>query len=167
MAFRDDVINHSVTWVEVHRDTRELARRLVDKGAWKGIIALTRGGLVPTAIIARELNIFLVDTLCISTYDEQVIEESNVLKIPDQAVAEEGEGWLLVDDLVDTGATAKEARKILPKAYFATVYAKPKGRKCVDTCVHEVSQETWIYFPWDTEPQYITPIADGPRKART
>ncbi|MCG8509818.1 MAG: xanthine phosphoribosyltransferase, partial [Rhodospirillales bacterium] len=72
MAFRDDVINHSVTWVEVHRDTRELARRLVDKGAWKGIIALTRGGLVPTAIIARELNIFLVDTLCISTYDEQV-----------------------------------------------------------------------------------------------
>ncbi|MCG8507622.1 MAG: xanthine phosphoribosyltransferase, partial [Rhodospirillales bacterium] len=107
------------------------------------------------------------DTLCISTYDEQVIEESNVLKIPDQAVAEEGEGWLLVDDLVDTGATAKEARKILPKAYFATVYAKPKGRKCVYTCVHEVSQETWIYFPWDTEPQYITPIADGPRKART
>lgn len=166
MAFRDDVINQSVTWVEVHRDTRELARRLVDKGSWKGIIALTRGGLVPTAIIARELNIFLVDTLCISTYDEQVIESSNVLKVPDQAVAEEGEGWLLVDDLVDTGATAKEARKILPKAYFATVYAKPKGRECVDTCVHEVSQETWIYFPWDTEPQYITPIADGPRKAR-
>jgi xanthine phosphoribosyltransferase len=166
MAFRDDVINQSVTWVEVHRDTRELARRLVDKGPWKGIIALTRGGLVPAAIVARELNIFMVDTLCISTYDEQVLENTTVLKTPDRAMAEEGEGWLLVDDLVDTGTTAKEARKLLPKVYFATVYAKPLGRQAVDTCVHEVSQETWIYFPWDTEPQYITPIADGPRKSR-
>jgi xanthine phosphoribosyltransferase len=164
--FRDDVINHSVTWVEVHRDTKELARMLLEKGPWEGIIALTRGGLVPAAIIARELNIFVVDTLCVSTYDEQVREESNVLKTPERAVACGGKGWLLVDDLVDTGTTAKVARKILPHAHFATVYAKPMGRTCVDTCVHEVSQETWIYFPWDTEAQYVMPLAAGPRKAR-
>ena len=164
--FRDDVINQSVTWVEVHRDTKQLSRMLMDHGPWKGIIALTRGGLVPAAIVARELNIFYVDTLCISTYDEQVIEKANVLKTPAQAVEDEGKGWLLVDDLVDTGTTAREARRILPKAHFATIFAKPKGRECVDTCVSEVSQDTWIYFPWDTEPQYVMPIADGPRKAR-
>ena len=164
--FRDDVVNQSVTWVEVHRDTKQLSRMLMDHGPWKGIIALTRGGLVPAAIVARELNIFYVDTLCISTYDEQVIEKANVLKTPAQAVEDEGEGWLLVDDLVDTGTTAREARRILPKAHFATIFAKPKGRECVDTCVSEVSQDTWIYFPWDTEPQYVMPIADGPRKAR-
>lgn len=163
--FRDDVINHAVTWVEVHRDTKKLAIKLMDKGPWKGVIALTRGGLVPAAIIARELNIFVVDTLCISTYDEQVMGTLNVLKIPERAAAEEGEGWLLIDDLVDTGTTAKEARRILPKAHFATVYAKPKGRPLVDTCVSEVSQETWVYFPWDTEPQYVMPIAHGARKA--
>ncbi len=163
--FRDDVINHAVTWVEVHRDTKKLALKLMDKGPWKGVIALTRGGLVPAAIIARELNIFVVDTLCISTYDEQVMGTLNVLKIPERAAAEEGDGWLLIDDLVDTGTTAKEARRILPKAHFATVYAKPKGRPLVDTCVSEVSQETWVYFPWDTEPQYVMPIAHGPRKA--
>lgn len=163
--FRDDVINQAVTWVEVHRDTKKLARQLMDTGPWKGVIALTRGGLVPAAIIARELNIFVVDTLCISSYDEQVMETVNVLKVPERAAAEEGEGWLLIDDLVDTGTTAREARRILPKAHFATVYAKPKGRGLVDTCVSEVSQETWIYFPWDTEPQYVMPIAHGQAKA--
>jgi len=159
--FRDDVINQAVTWVEVHRDTKKLARQLMDRGPWKGVIALTRGGLVPAAIIARELSIYVVDTLCISSYDEQVMGKVNVLKVPEQAATEAGEGWLLVDDLVDTGTTAKEARRILPKAHFATVYAKPLGRALVDTCVSEVSQETWIYFPWDTEPQYVMPLAHG------
>ena len=56
---------------------------------------------------------------------------------------------LIVDDLVDTGATAKAVRAMLPKAHFATVYAKPEGRPMVDTFVTEVSQDTWIYLPWD------------------
>ncbi len=163
--FRDDVINHSVTWVEVHRDTKQLARMLLEHSPFVGIVALTRGGLVPAAIIARELRIFFVDTLCVSSYDEQILEETNVLKIPDKAVACGRKGWLLVDDLVDTGTTAKVARQYLPDAHFATVYAKPMGRACVDTCVHEVTQETWIYFPWDTEPQYVMPLASGPGKA--
>ena len=66
----------------------------------------------------------------------------------------------MIDDLVDTGATAKEARKVLPKAHFATIYAKPSGRPFVDTFISEVSQETWIFFPWDTEVQYVEPLAD-------
>ena len=159
--FRDDVINQSVTWVEVHRDTKRLALLLMDRGPWQGIVALTRGGLVPAAIIARELNIFVVETLCIKSYDEQVQESVSVLKTPSRALECNGAGWLLVDDLVDTGATAREARRLLPEAHFATVYAKPAGREFVDTCVTEVSQDTWIYFPWDTEPQYVLPLADG------
>jgi xanthine phosphoribosyltransferase len=50
-------------------------------------------------------------------------------------------------------------RDMLPKAHFATIYAKPAGRPLVDTFVTEVSQDTWIYFPWDIEPQFIQPIA--------
>ena len=121
----DDIFDHIVSWAEVHRDTKYLARKLIPHGPWKGIIALTRGGLVPAAIIARELEIRVVDTLCITTYDEQVQGELSVLKVPDQAISEDGEGWLLIDDLVDTGTTAKEALRLLPKAHFATVYAKP------------------------------------------
>ena len=68
-------------------------------------------------------------------------------------------GWLIVDDLVDTGETARALRKMLPRAHFATAYAKPAGRPLVDTFVTEVSQDTWIFFPWDMEPQPIQPIA--------
>ena len=78
--------------------------------------------------------------------------------------AGDGSGWLVVDDLVDTGTTARIVRALLPKAHFATVYAKPQGRPQVDTFVTEVSQDTWILFPWDTEPQFIAPIARGAAK---
>ena len=72
-----------------------------------------------------------------------------------------GKGVLIVDDLVDTGKTAKVVREILPEAHFATVYAKPMGRPMVDTFITEVSQDTWIYFPWDTGLAFVPPIRDG------
>ena len=68
---------------------------------------------------------------------------------------------LIVDDLVDTGKTAKVVRELLPGAHFATVYAKPMGRPMVDTFITEVSQDTWIYFPWDTGLAFVPPIREG------
>ena len=82
---RDDIDHHIVTWAEVHRDTRKLVRRLMTKGLFQGIVALTRGGLVPGAIVAREMSIHVVDTLCISSYDEQVQGSIRVLKEPHAA----------------------------------------------------------------------------------
>ena len=144
-----------VTWDQLHRDSKALAWRLLDHDYFQGIIAITRGGLVPAAIIARELEIRLVDTICVSSYDWQDQKgEVEVLKTLDM----DGEGWLLIDDLVDTGKTAKSVRDMLPKAHFATVYAKPQGRPLVDTFITEVSQDTWILFPWDTETQFVEPM---------
>jgi xanthine phosphoribosyltransferase len=68
---------------------------------------------------------------------------------------------LIVDDLVDTGKTAKVVRELLPEAHFATVYAKPMGRPMVDTYITEVSQDTWIFFPWDTGLAFQPPIRGG------
>ncbi|MDB2403627.1 xanthine phosphoribosyltransferase, partial [bacterium] len=113
----------------MHRDTRVLAWRLLDMhntSPFKGIIAITRGGLVPAAIIARELEIRVIDTISVASYDEKAQGELQVLK-PTQDVAD-GEGWLIIDDLVDTGKTARAIRDLLPAAHFATVYAKPEGR---------------------------------------
>ena len=153
--------NFPVSWEELHRHARALAWRLAELGPWRGIIAVTRGGLVPAAILARELDVRLIDTICVSSYDHQNQRSARVLK----GVAGDGEGMLMVDDLVDTGATGRIVREMLPKAHFATVYAKPSGRKVVDTFVTEVSQDTWILFPWDTEPQYAQPIADRDKTA--
>ncbi|MCH7540897.1 MAG: xanthine phosphoribosyltransferase, partial [Proteobacteria bacterium] len=135
-----------VSWQELHRDSKALAWRLVDLGSWQGIVAIARGGLVPAAIIARELEIRLIETICVSSYDHQTQGRVKILSAPDT----DGESWLIIDDLVDTGATAKAVRERLPKAHFAAVYAKPAGRPMVDTFITEVSQDTWIHFPWDT-----------------
>lgn len=144
-----------ISWEQLHRDSKALSWRLVELGKWEKIVAITRGGLVPAAIIARELEIRLVDTVCISSYSWQDQGGIQVLK----EVSGDGENCLLIDDLVDTGKTARVVKKMLPKAHFATVYAKPEGRPLVNTYITEVSQDTWILFPWDTESQFVQPIA--------
>ena len=147
---------YPISWDQLHRDARALAWRLLDKDFFRGIIAVTRGGLVPAAIIARELDIRLVDTICVSSYDWQNQKgEVKLLK----GIEGDGEGWLIVDDLVDTGRTGKLIRELLPKAHFACVYAKPAGRPLVDTFITEVSQDTWSLFPWDAESQFVQPLA--------
>jgi xanthine phosphoribosyltransferase len=100
------------------------------------------------------LEIRLIDTICISSYDDQLQRAPEILK----GIRGTGEGWLIVDDLVDTGRTGRVVREMLPRAHFATVYAKPAGRSVVDTYVTEVSQDTWILFPWDQEPKFVQPI---------
>ncbi|WP_026614148.1 xanthine phosphoribosyltransferase [Ensifer aridi] len=155
-----------VSWDQFHRDARALAWRLADNGQeWRAMVCITRGGLVPAAIISRELNIRMIETVCIASYhDYDTQGQMRVLKgISPEIAKDGGEGVLIVDDLTDTGKTAAEVRAMLPKAHFAAVYAKPKGRPLVDTFVTEVSQDTWIYFPWDMGFTYQEPIAKGTR----
>ena len=145
---------YPISWEQLHRDSKALAWRLVEMQSWTGIVAITRGGLVPASIIARELEIRVVDTVCISSYDFQQQGEVSVLKSP----TIDSNRLLLIDDLVDTGQTARIVKDLLPAAHFATVYAKPAGRPLVDTFITEVSQDTWILFPWDTESRFVEPI---------
>ena len=144
-----------VSWDQLHRDGRALAWRLAELGPFEGIVSITRGGLVPAAIVARELEIRLVDTICVTSYDHQNQTDVTIIK----GMEGDGDGWLIIDDLVDTGRTARIVRKMLPKAHFACVYAKPLGKPLVDSYITEVSQDTWIFFPWDTDLQFVPPIA--------
>jgi len=158
-----------VSWDQFHRDARALAWRLAGIGSWRAIVCVTRGGLVPTAIVARELEVRVIETLGIaSRHDYKTQGDMQVIKtVSDDILAldkasEKGAaegGVLIVDDLVDTGMTARVVREMLPNAHFATVYAKPMGRPLVDTFITEVSQDTWIYFPWDTGLAFQPPIA--------
>jgi len=169
--YEDDIV---ISWPELHRDARYLSEVLHSIKPWKGIIAVTRGGLVPAALIARELDIRLIDTVCVVSYGasgsasgstsgstaagaaEQIQGSLQVLK----GVSGDGDGFLMVDDLVDTGKTARMVRSMLPKAHFATLYAKPAGRPIVDTFVKEFKQTKWIFFPWDIDYKFSTPVKD-------
>jgi xanthine phosphoribosyltransferase len=153
-----------VSWDQFHRDARALAWRLHESGPFNAIVCITRGGLVPAAIVARELNVRLIETVCVASYHDYSNQGSlKILKnVADSIIGGRlGQGVLVVDDLVDTGKTAKVVREILPKAHFAAVYAKPLGRPQVDTFITEVSQDTWIYFPWDTGLAFQPPIREG------
>ena len=150
-----------VSWDQLHRDARALAWRLdgkgPDKGNWRAVVAITRGGMAPAMIIARELDIRIVDTISVKSYNYQSQSEPKIIKTPDDLVVQDGTGILIIDDLVDTGKTLELVRGLMPKAHVATVYAKPMGRAQVDTFITEVSQDTWIFFPWDMALQYVEP----------
>lgn len=151
-----------VSWDMFHRDARALAWRLVNEKPFAAIVAITRGGLVASAIVARELGIRVIETVCVASYDHTTRSEVKILKRPAAEIVDLGDGEgrsvLIVDDLVDTGQTARVVRQLLPHAHFATVYAKPMGRPLVDTFITEVSQDTWIFFPWDTGLAFQEPI---------
>lgn len=151
-----------ISWDQLHRDARALAWRLENDGpgkdgSWKAVVAITRGGMAPAMIVARELDIRTVDTISVVSYNHQDQAEAKVLKSPDNDLMGDGTGVLIVDDLVDSGRTLELVRRLYPKAHFVTVYAKPKGRPMVDTFITEVSQDTWIFFPWDMALQYVEP----------
>lgn len=139
-------------WKRIHRDSLKLSQQLISMGRpWKGLVAITRGGLVPAMIVARALDIRTVETLSIASYDEQHQGEAEVLKGAEAAMADGGENWLVIDDLTDSGVTARLARQFLPKAFFAAVYAKPKGAPTLDLWADEFDQNVWIVFPWDAD----------------
>ncbi len=152
-----------VSWDQMHRDSRALAWRLdgkgPDDGMWKAVVGITRGGLVPAMIVARELDIRRVDTISIKSYNHQTQGSiPQIIKAPQADLMGDGTGILIVDDLVDSGKTLEVVRKLYPNAHFATVYAKPSGKPQVDSYITEVSQDTWIFFPWDMALQYVQPF---------
>ena len=155
-----------VSWDQFHRDARALAWRLSDKGAWQAIVCVTRGGLAPAMIIARELGIRLIETVCVASYHDYKDQGGlQIIKPVGQSIIDlaggSGSAVLVIDDLVDTGKTARLVRDMVPECHYATLYAKPQGRPLVDTFITEVSQDTWIYFPWDMGLSFQPPIAQG------
>jgi xanthine phosphoribosyltransferase len=155
-----------VSWDQLHRDARALAWRLDGRGpgdgSWKAVVAVTRGGMAPAMIVARELDIRTVDTISVMSYhagggkaDQQ--REAQVLKSPQSELLGDGTGVLIIDDLVDSGKTLELIRGLYPNAHYACIYAKPKGEPMVNTFITGVSQDTWIFFPWDMALQYVEP----------
>jgi len=141
----------AVSWSRFHEDARKLATQVSLAGEFSAIIAVTRGGLAPAAIIARELGLRVVDTLGLSSYSNENRQGGLAMIKPltetihRRPVSE----ILVIDDLADTGATARAVREILPGAHLATLYVKPLGRTTVDSFIAEFAQDCWVYFPWD------------------
>src|SRR5262249_17727433 len=91
-----------VSWGEFPPDAPTLAWRLSAAGPFEAIVAVTRGGLVPAAIVAGELGIRVIETVCVASYDHISQGELRMLKaVADSIIAlggGKGKGVLIVDD---------------------------------------------------------------------
>ena len=147
-----------VTWDMFQMHARKLSERLLPASQWKGIIAVSRGGLFPAAVLARELGLRHIETVCIASYHDHnnqgELQVLHAAQIPNG-----GEGFIVVDDLVDTGNTARAIRQMYPNAKFVTVFAKPAGAELVDDYVIDIPQNTWIEQPWDLGLTFVPPLA--------
>jgi xanthine phosphoribosyltransferase len=144
---------YAIAWQEFHQDCHKLSAQLAEH-SFKRIIAIARGGLIPAGILARELNIRDIDVICLQSYQHQSQGEIELIK----SVSGDGEGCLLVDDLLDSGKTAQYCKALLPKAKLAAVYVKPQAEQLADFYSRKAEQQCWLYFPWDCAWSYQEPM---------
>jgi xanthine phosphoribosyltransferase len=145
----DTLPEHIVSWNDIHRFGLLLAEAAAASGPFDGLLAVSRGGLVPATIVAKALGLTAIDVIAVSSYSGRRRGEARVLKEP--VFGADGR-WLVVDDIADSGETLKLVRARYPDAVIATVFAKPAGRPLVDHFAAEVAQDVWVEFPWDRPP---------------
>ncbi|MFA7275744.1 MAG: xanthine phosphoribosyltransferase [Pseudobdellovibrionaceae bacterium] len=145
-----------VSWDDIQMLCRGLAHKIhAERPDLTKMLAITRGGLFPAGILARELGIRTIETIGIGSYDEQDRGLPQILKDAQSAYLED---VLVVDDLADTGNTLKMLKQKLIKPVVVTLFVKPEGAPFVDYYAEEVPQSTWVRFPWDTVRQYVPPV---------
>ena len=147
---------HSISprWVAMERNIHTLCLRVLRTDQkWDGIIAVTRGGLIPAGIIAQQLKILFVDTICISSYQgkKQLGEPTLYKRTHPITTRTKGEGYLVVDDICDTGQTFIKVKETFPYAHYAAVFCKPLGKQHCDFYGAYIPQDCWVTFPWERD----------------
>ncbi len=132
---------------QMSKDLQEKLAQAYPGKKWDGILAITRGGLVPAGVLAQSMDIRRIEVINLKSYEEKSQGKLEQLNAP--TVPNDGENWLVVDDLSDTGKTLKFVRAIYPKAVFVTLMVKPKGEDAVDLYSAKFPQDLWLHFPWE------------------
>lgn len=137
-------------WPEAQALASSIADHCKETGiAFKGILMIMRGGGVPGTLLTQKLNIKNSRTICLESYsDEHKKGNIRIISQPTDII-DEGEGWLVVDDIADSGATLEYSRKLYPKAHYVTMVSKPIGKAHTDFSAKDFPQDTWIVFPWE------------------
>jgi xanthine phosphoribosyltransferase len=141
----------TIAWDRFKADVSLLATKIRHLGRpFDQIVAITRGGLVPAALLSHEFKVRNIDTVCVGSYlDGEQLAAETIFKGPGQIV-ERGARTLVVDDLVDSGKTAGFVKETMyPEGIVAVVYGKPFGLHSADLHAVEVPQDVWVIFPWE------------------
>ena len=98
-------------------------------------------------LLSYRLDINYIETLCMTSYVGRLRDQVHLLK--GACVQDGGHNWLIVDDLVDSGATLLCVKDLLPKAFVATLYVKSLDFPRPDAFVRIFNTPHWIVFPWN------------------
>jgi xanthine phosphoribosyltransferase len=115
------------------------------------VIGVANGGIYPAGRVADQLGLDYreIEIKAYRGRSKAALEVIRSIDDPGQ-----GEGLLVVDDIVDSGDTALAIRQMLPKAAFLSVYAKAQGLGKLEAdgephlCAERFAQDVWIVFPW-------------------
>ena len=154
-AIRDLVVD----WAEYHRLIESLAVQVHESG-WRfdAIVCLARGGLrigdVLSRLFARPLGVLFT-----SSYREEAGTRQGRLLVGEHiasAAPLPGGRWLLVDDLVDSGATLVEVvpalkarRTDVEEIRSAVIWRKGCSVAMPDYCVATLPDNPWIHQPFE------------------
>lgn len=126
-------LEQNVSWSEIESIVHTLAKKLsCSSRKYSSIVALSRGGLVPSRLLADRLDIKKI-----------LVDKTNI-----------SSDSLFVDDIFDTGNTFA---KILPRVddpsrlTFATLFAR-RGKVLPKQLVYAkktASKGGYVVFPWD------------------
>ncbi len=114
------------------------------------LLPITRGGLIPAALLSHLLDIKLIDTFCICLYDDHT-NDQKTLEILKKPKALKGKKFITVEDIVDSGKTITLVDKILKScAEYRSVALVNKGNLfSVNFSPMAVKPTDWVVFPWE------------------
>lgn len=120
-----------VSWAEIDSLIEQLSDLVLKSKKFSSITTLSRGGLVPSRLLADHLGIEKIFV------DEKVIPANS----------------LVVDDIFDSGKTfhriiskSEDSSKLL----YATLFAR-RGKKLPSQLIYakETDDDGYVVFPWD------------------
>ena len=136
-----------LSYHDIHTDCIELAKKIKKKYKPEKLILISRGGLIPGSIIANYLGIQDVDVIALKTYADR--KRSKEIKVYKRIKSEKK--LVVIDDLVDSGETAKIVKEMMPNSKFVVLYAKTSGKKQADLHLYDFRDKDWLVFPWEQD----------------
>jgi xanthine phosphoribosyltransferase len=136
-----------LSYHDIHTDCIELAKKIKKKYKPEKLILISRGGLIPGSIIANYLGIQDVDVIALKTYADR--KRSKEIKVYKRIKSEKK--LVVIDDLVDSGETAKIVKEMMPNSKFVVLYAKTSGKKQADLHLFDFKDSDWLVFPWEQD----------------
>ncbi len=143
-----------IPWSKAIRMCYKLAEKILkSEHGFDAVIAISRGGLIPARIVSDVLGIFELYTIRSRFWGIGETVASEPLINISEEVSVKGKDVLIVDEVVDTGATMSKIVKIVKKLgarklKTATLHYKSRSILIPDYYVEKVDRWVWIFYPW-------------------